>query len=167
MKKYNVYISGALTGIDDGDGLKEFYEAIALLCHQLKLKPYVPHQHTDPIKNPSITPQEVFRLDKAMVSLADLVIAYVGAPSIGVGMELAYAETLGKPIILLYEENKQISRFPRGISTILAEIKFHSFEDAMNSIRRILESKLSKSAPCIDNPRIETTTVKVPDFACK
>jgi hypothetical protein len=54
-------------------------------------------------------------------------------------MELAYAETNAIPLILLYERGKNISRFPRGIPTVISEIEFSSYEDALTQLRSILE----------------------------
>ena len=53
-------------------------------------------------------------------------------------MELAYAENNKIPIILLYETGKRISRFPRGIPTVIAEIQFNDYEDALNQLKEVL-----------------------------
>ncbi|MEJ6480315.1 XRE family transcriptional regulator [Nostoc punctiforme UO1] len=135
---YNIYISGALT---DGENLLEckvLYEKIGLLCEEIGLQAYIPHKQTDPVNNPDISPREVFDQDKHQVSNSDLVIAYLGSRSFGVGMELAFAETNKIPIILLYETGKRISRFPRGIPTVIAEIQFYDHEDALNQLKNIL-----------------------------
>lgn len=134
------YISGALTGIENAETIKSFYESIGLLCEELGFKSYVPHLHTDPIKNPDVTPQQVFETDKHQVTNSDLVIAYLGYPSLGVGMELAFAEMEDIPVILIYEKNKSISRFPRGIPTKIAEIQFTNYEDALEQLRKVLKS---------------------------
>ncbi len=134
-----VYISGALTGITNSEEIKAFYEAIGSLCEELGFQSYVPHLHTDPINNPHVTPQQVFETDKHQVTSSDLVIAYLGCPSFGVGMELAFAEIRGIPVILLYEQDKKVSRFPRGIPTKIAEIQFKDYEDALVQLRKILE----------------------------
>lgn len=135
---YKVYISGSLTGVENSARLKAFYEAIGSICEELKLQPYVPHLTTDPTSNPDITPHEVFQTDKSQVTQADLVIAYIGLPSLGVGMELAYAEMFSIPIILLYETGRYISRFPRGIPNILVELRFISYEDALDQLKGFL-----------------------------
>jgi 2'-deoxynucleoside 5'-phosphate N-hydrolase len=135
---YNIYVSGALTGVDNPLEIKDFYESIGVLCQTIGLRCYVPHVNTDPIDNPDITPQQVFETDKFEVSQADLVIAYVGIPSLGVGMELAYAEIQETPIVILYEKGKKISRFPRGIPTIIAELQFTGYEDALEQLKSIL-----------------------------
>ena len=151
--KNRVYISGALTGIENPAATKSFYETIGLLCEQIGLQAYVPHIKTDPINNPDVSPRQVFETDKAQISKSDLVIAYLGYPSFGVGMELAYADTNSIPLILLYEKGKAISRFPRGIPTVYAEIQFSDCEDAIDRLRSVLEQwkgqhvKRSFSAP--------------------
>lgn len=135
---YKVYISGALTGVEQLAQLKAFYEAIGSICAELNLQAYIPHLTTDPIGNPDITPEVVFQTDKYRVKQADLVITYIGLPSLGVGMELAYAEMQGIPIIILYEQGKTVSRFPRGIPTIISELQFTSYEDALEQLRSAL-----------------------------
>lgn len=144
----DIYISGALTGIEKPVELKAFYESIGSLCENMGFQAYVPHLNTDPINNPDVTPHQVFETDKHLVSTSDLVIAYLGFPSFGVGMELAYAETNGIPIILLYEKGKSVSRFPRGIPTVISEIQFSSYEDALTQLKGILERwKLQQLQP--------------------
>lgn len=138
-KESRIYISGALTGIENAAVIKAFYEAIGSLCQEIGFNVYVPHLSTDPINNPDVSPRLVFETDKHQVSTSDLVIAYLGFPSFGVGMELAYAETNAIPIIFLYERGKGISRFPRGIPTVICEIQFNDYEDALTQLKSILE----------------------------
>ena len=135
---YKIYVSGALTNVENPIETKALYEKIGLVCEKVGLQAYVPHLHTDPVNNPDITPREVFDKDKYEVSISDLVIAYLGSLSFGVGMELAYAENSKIPIILLYETGKRISRFPRGIPTVIAEIQFNDYEDALNQLKEVL-----------------------------
>lgn len=137
--KIHIYISGALTGIANPVEIKAFYETIGSLCKEIGFEAYVPHLKTDPTNNPDVSPREVFETDKNQVSSSDLVVAYLGIPSFGVGMELAYAEINNIPLILLYERGKNISRFPRGIPTVISEIQFSSYDDALARLRTILE----------------------------
>lgn len=137
MKK--LYISGALTGIEKPAEIKAFYESIALIAEEIGFHAYVPHVNTDPINNPDVSPRQVFETDKNQVSASDLVIAYVGYPSLGVGMELAYAEINSIPTILLYEKGKVISRFPRGIPTVISEIQFNEYKDALTQLKSVLQ----------------------------
>lgn len=134
----SVYVSGALTGVDKLDELKRFYEAIGRVCNEVGWEAYVPHLRTDPVSNPDISPEQVFLTDKQHVLASDLLIAYIGVPSTGVGMELAYADVSDIPIVLLYEDGKTVSRFPRGIPNIIAEIVFQDYEHALAQIKTIL-----------------------------
>jgi hypothetical protein len=139
---YKIYLSGALTGISQPEKVKQFYEGIGLVCTNLNLIPYIPHTVSDPILNHDLHPTEVFELDKNRVIQSDLVIAYLGLPSLGVGMELAYAESYSIPIILLYEDGKLISRLARGIPTIIAEICFKGKKDAFDKLEIVLRDFL-------------------------
>lgn len=133
------YISGALSNLANPDEVKGFYEAIAEVCSRYGLTPHVPHLYTDPVANPDISPREVFENDKSLVMSSDLVIAYVGIPSIGVGMELAYADISGRATILLYEQGRYVSRFPRGMPNLVAEIQFTDYQDALIKLGTYLE----------------------------
>jgi len=119
--------------------VKAFYEAIGLICEKMGLQVYVPHLYSDPDRHPDLNPRQVFEIDKHQVSTSDLVIAYIGIPSLGVGMELAYAETNNIPIILLYERGKHISRLPRGIPSVICEIQFNDYEDALAQLKSVLD----------------------------
>jgi len=139
MIEKRVYISGALTGVESISSVKKFYEDIGETCRGVGLIPYIPHINTDPIINSDIPPSEVFKIDKGQVVTSDLVIAYIGYPSLGVGMEVAYAETNNIPVILLYESSKTISRFPRGIPNLYSEIQFDNFSEAIIKLRVTLD----------------------------
>ncbi len=134
-KRPLVYISGALTGLENPDNQKRFYERIASLCEEIGLEAYLPHKHTDPVNHPYISPQEVFERDRRAVRKADLVIAYVGIPSLGVGMELAYAEVFDIPVILLAEEDRKISRFVLGIPNVKGVVRFKTREEALEKLK--------------------------------
>ena len=122
MKMYKIYVSGALTDVENPIETKALYEKIGLVCEEIGFQSYVPHLHTDPVNNPDITPREVFDKDKHQVSISDLVIAYLGSLSFGVGMELG----------------KRISRFPLGIPSVIAIIQFNDHEDALNQLKTVL-----------------------------
>jgi nucleoside 2-deoxyribosyltransferase len=146
MRKAKVYVSGALTGIKNSSVIKAFYQDISLVCEEMGLQAYVPHLNTDPIDNPDVSPRQVFELDKHQVSTSDLVIAYLGYPAFGVGMELAYAEINAIPIILLYEKDKHVSRFPRGIPTVFFEIQFKDYEHALAQLKSVLDQWIGQQS---------------------
>lgn len=103
-KQRKAYISGSLTGVDNSTllKLKRFYEDIADLCREFDINPYVPHLKSDPITHPDLSPSEVYEMDRKEVLGSDIVIAYVGIPSFGVGIEIEIARENNIPVILIY-----------------------------------------------------------------
>lgn len=139
-KKLRVYVSGALTGVPEPEILKGFYEAIAEACEKADFEPYVPHLVSDPIQNPDMTPREVYELDKEQVTRADLVIAYVGEPSLGVGSEIEIARQNGISVILMMKEGVRVSRMARGNPAVTAELRFKGYEDGVRKLTEFLSS---------------------------
>ena len=50
----------------------------------------------------NVTDEEIFLRDVAWLGEADVLVAEVTAPSLGVGYEIGIAEALGKPVLCLY-----------------------------------------------------------------
>lgn len=140
MSDVKVYISGALTNAPNLKELRSFYEDIGALCRELAMEPYLPHKFSDPELNPDLSPRQVYEQDKKRVLSSDLVIAYVGVPSLGVGMEIAYADEHDIPVILVYPEGARVSRLVRGLPSriLIDEVRFTSKEEALSQIRKIL-----------------------------
>ena len=141
---YRAYISGALTNVENAEEIRSFYEAIGAICNRIGIEPYLPHKHSDPFLNPQMSPEEVYRRDKTMVTSADVLIAYVGIPSIGVGMEVAYAEEYRIPIVLLWEKSRRVSRLVRGLPSqaLIAKIVFGEINEGLAALQKVLEEWL-------------------------
>lgn len=98
----NIYFAGAIRGGRDD---KELY--FELIQH-LKNYGIVLSEHIfldaqlEQEKNSSITSQEIYERDMQWVQQADVVVADVTMPSLGVGYELASAEHLGTPTLCLF-----------------------------------------------------------------
>ena len=100
-KPYNIYFSGSISG---GRQDADIYRHIIL-----HLKRYG-RVLTDHIGDPELTsggePQisdiNVFQRDMAWIDQADVFVAEVTNPSLGVGYELAQAEQRGKPVLCLF-----------------------------------------------------------------
>jgi len=120
--------------------LKKFYEDIGAICRQFDMNPYIPHQHTDPERHPNITPRQVFERDYKQILKSDLIIAYVGMPSLGVGSEIMMSAEEGNiPIILLHEKGRKVSRMARGHPAVIDEIAFTDYSDALSQLQRRLK----------------------------
>ncbi|MFH1582949.1 MAG: XRE family transcriptional regulator [Candidatus Falkowbacteria bacterium] len=140
-KKINkIYVAGALTYANDK--LKETYLKIAEICKIICDDIYVPHaQGTDPINHPYITPAEVWRRDERAVSSSNLIIAYVGEPSLGTGGELEIARYNKIDIILWWFKGQKVSRLPRGNPAVIAQIEADNENELYEKLNFILKDK--------------------------
>ena len=137
------YISGPLTSTarSQKTDLRHFYEQIAEACRHHGLDVYLPHLHTDPAKFPKLTPSEVYHKNSQEIKKAEMLIAYVGEPSLGVGSELELVNQNNIGIILLYEKGNRISRHARGIPSISKELQFSTKKDCLNKLSRYLSKQ--------------------------
>jgi nucleoside 2-deoxyribosyltransferase len=110
-----VYISGPLHAVDDRDELRKFYEFVADICRDCGFYPYMPHTNTDPVEHQHLTSADVFSRDLEALRVADVIIAYIGRPSSGVGAELGIAFNNDKIIIAILREGEAPSRFLLGM----------------------------------------------------
>lgn len=110
-----VYVSGALSAAADLDAARRLYERIADTCVTAGMQAFLPHLSNDPEHHPEVDADEVFRRDLKALSAADLVVAYLGIASTGVGAELAIAADLGIPILAIYSNGDRVSRFVLGL----------------------------------------------------
>ena len=111
---YKIYFSGSITG---GRGDSELYSQIIG-----RLKKYG-SVLTDHIGDPNLTDggeadltdENVYLRDMAWVRQADVFIAEVSNPSLGVGYEIARAEQRRRPVLCLFRTGKM-----RRLSAMIA-----------------------------------------------
>jgi len=140
------YISGALSGVDDLEARKRLYERMAKICGQVGIDAYVPHLGgTDPATNPEVAPREVYERDMRHVDAADVVVAYVGERSLGVGAEIERAAANGADVVLLYEADRTVSRLIRGCPAVRAAIAFRGEDDALARLETELRCWIASS----------------------
>jgi nucleoside 2-deoxyribosyltransferase len=86
-----------------------------------------------------ITDLEIFERDMSWVREADIVVAEVTTPSLGVGYEIGQAESMNKPIICLYRktEGKRLSAMISGNSNVRI-FEYSSLEDLVNIFKNNL-----------------------------
>jgi hypothetical protein len=60
--------------------------------------------------DPNLTPRHIWQRDTDWLQEADAMIAEVSQPSLGVGYEIALAETMKKPVLVLFYK-KSMKRF--------------------------------------------------------
>jgi nucleoside 2-deoxyribosyltransferase len=113
-----VYVSGPLHGSRDLRVARDLYDSIALELRECGHEPYVPHHSTDPQLASELTSEEVCRRDLKALSECDAIVAHIGAPSTGVGAEIAIALQQGMSVLGIRREHETASRFAEGLIEI-------------------------------------------------
>jgi nucleoside 2-deoxyribosyltransferase len=91
-----------------------------------------------------VDPVEIFNRDMDWLRTSDAVVAEVSTPSHGVGYEIAYALTLGKPVLCLYQAGKKVSKIITGNTTPGLSVRhYRSTEEGLTCLTEFL-SELSK-----------------------
>jgi 2'-deoxynucleoside 5'-phosphate N-hydrolase len=139
-KKFGkIYISGALTHA--GEKQRKIYEEIGKISEAFSLIVYIPHlKGTDPLKDAEKSPFEVWKKDHYEVASSDLIIAYVGEPSLGVGGELEIARVTHTEIILWWFKGQKVSRMARGNPYAKIQIEARDEEDLFKKIKSALDN---------------------------
>lgn len=135
-----IYIAGALTHA--GDKQKKIYEQLARICSTFfpDTKTYVPHLNgTDPVLHPGVTPQDVWKIDYDEVTSSDILLAFVGEPSLGTGAELEISRISGKKIILWSFKGQKVSRMALGNPAVSARIEADDENDLFVKIEKVLK----------------------------
>ncbi|HOV06381.1 MAG TPA: nucleoside 2-deoxyribosyltransferase [Anaerolineaceae bacterium] len=139
-----IYFSCSITG---GRAEEATYQAIV---RELESEGHeVPTAH---LSSPNVMEMEkivnavdIFTRDMAWLRECDAVVAEVSSPSHGVGYEIAYGLSLGKPVFCCYRKDRRVSKIITGNTT--PGIKVLSYEtdaEAVNLVRNYLLS-LEKS----------------------
>lgn len=61
-----------------------------------------------------VVPNEIYQRDIAWIDACDAIVAEVSTPSHGVGYEIAYALSIGKPVFCCYREGVGVSKMLTG-----------------------------------------------------
>ncbi|AKP66292.1 nucleoside 2-deoxyribosyltransferase [Companilactobacillus ginsenosidimutans] len=87
-----------------------------------------------------LSDKEIRDRDIAWLEEADVMVADTTNPSLGVGYELAYAEKLHKPVVILHNDDKShLSAMISGSDYFLDINNYSTYHDAI----QILDSKFS------------------------
>ncbi len=137
----SIYVSGGLTNLPDDvrDGHKAWYERIGAAAEELGVRAYVPHLHSDPERHAHFSPREVYDMDVAQVRAADAVVADVTYPSLGTGGGLDVAHAAGKPIILVSKKDSRVTRYTRGIPSVVYHIEYETEADGLRQLQNVLK----------------------------
>jgi nucleoside 2-deoxyribosyltransferase len=109
----NIYFACSITG---GRELESFYQEFVTA---LEAKGHIiPTSHlasSEIVKGERLlVPTDVYERDVKWIRECDALIAEVSVPSHGVGYEIGYALTCGKPVLCLFQEGRRVSKMITG-----------------------------------------------------
>jgi deoxycytidylate deaminase len=133
----NIYLSCGLTNTPAS--ARDLYDLLKHGASEVGVEMYCPHEHTDPLKATAHSPQEIYELDKKRVQESGAVVAVVTWPSLGVGIELEWAASSKKPIVLLNEKGALVSRAALGLPSIVYHIEYENADAAKRQLKNVLK----------------------------
>lgn len=138
------YLATALTGLAARERKRVFQvsDIAAEACAKFDISLYEPRNATDPVHNPEIPDQEVFRLDRQHVTRSDLLIYLADFPSTGAGQELVFACEALIPIIVMASAETRVSRMVTGIPGSIFQVRYRSLEDLYRQLAAQLKDLL-------------------------
>ena len=127
----NIYFACSITG---GRDFEPVYQAIiAALLADGHTIPTAHLADSGVITLEAIaSPRAVYERDIAWISKCEALVAEVSTPSHGVGYEVAYALSIGKPVLCLYQAGQPISKMLTGNSH--TRIQVNSYQNTDNAI---------------------------------
>ena len=140
-----IFFAGPLTDLVNPDQTKAFYKKMAEVAQANGFDYYWAFMRgTDPELNPEVLPARVFQIDTYELEESDVMIAYVGEPSVGTGEEIEYAREHRIPAYLMFEKGKHISRMLLGTPNVKGTIEFTDEADALSQLAALLKTLQTK-----------------------
>lgn len=135
-----VYVAGPLTDPAGFQEKSKLYDLVVQVCKQNSFLPRAPHieKRKRDITKQVVYPAMIFKWDYDCLRQVDLVVAYVGIPSIGVGMELGLAVEWSIPVITFCENNIEVSPMVLGHPTLIRHIQFMTEKELMEKLNTTL-----------------------------
>ena len=85
---------------------------------------------------------DVYERDMAWISACDALVAEVSTPSHGVGYEVAYALSIAKPVLCIYQAGQPVSKMLTGNSHPLIQVNlYQNKSDAISIVRSFLSQR--------------------------
>ncbi len=141
-----IFFAGPLTDLRNPTKTKLFYKNLAAVADRNKVSYFWAFLNgTDPIANPDVPAAHVYEVDKMQLEKSDVMVAYVGEPSTGTGIEIEIAKNRGIPVYIVYEKGQRVSRMLRGCPAVKGEIVFKTENDALAQFDRLLKTLISSS----------------------
>lgn len=128
--RMNIYFACSITG---GREFEPVYQAIVAALEAERHVIPTSHLASSEVVGLEkiVSPQDVYLRDIQWINQADLVIAEVSTPSHGVGYEIAYALSIGKPVLCCYQQGQAVSKMITGNTNANIQVQtYHTKEEA-------------------------------------
>jgi len=137
----NIYFACSITGGRDFEPVYQRITAELLAgghevptAHLAERRVKELEKHADPV--------EIYERDTGWIRACDALVAEVSTPSHGVGYEVAYALSLGKPVLCVFRQGMPLSKMLSGNSHPSISVKsYRDPEEAIAIIRRFLQGQ--------------------------
>lgn len=106
IKTMKIYFAGSIRGGRD-DQENYFFIINELRNFGQVLTEYIGKKEIHEMDEDNLTDNDIFERDVKWIKESDVIVAEVTNPSLGVGFELGFAESLNKKIICLFRENSE------------------------------------------------------------
>jgi nucleoside 2-deoxyribosyltransferase len=133
----NIYFAGSIRGgRDDADFQGEIVRLLSRYG-EVATEHIGKKELTDSGEN--LSDEEIYERDMGWLAQADVVVAEVTTPFLGVGYEVARAETMEKPVLCLYrpEAGRRLSAMLAGNANIRVEA-YETLEDLAETLDNFL-----------------------------
>lgn len=135
-----IFFAGPLTTLKNYKKTRRFYQKLARTAKECGYDYFWAFLcGTDPNRERKIPAHEVYKRDTKELLKSDIMVAYIGEPSTGTGVEIEFAKTHNKPVVLLYEKRNWTSRMARGCPSVKKEIIFSSQRHACIQFKSYLQ----------------------------
>lgn len=125
----NIYFAGSIRG---GREYAELYDNIIRLLSRYGTvaTEHIGKKDLMEEGEAALSDEEIYERDMSWLAASDVVVAEVTIPSLGVGYEIARAETMEKPVLCLYQaaSGQRLSAMIAGNPGIQTE-HYENFED--------------------------------------
>ena len=140
-----IYFAGSIRG---GTEDQHLYRALIekLRAFGQVLTEHVGNAKLTNLGETALSDDGIFQRDVSWIHEADVIVAEVSKPSLGVGYEIGLAESLGKPVICLYRDTGEgrLSAMIAGNSKLMVHV-YKDVEGAVSCVEDFLQSRVRQS----------------------
>ena len=130
-RNLKIYFGGSIKGgrskVEDYKKIVDYLKTIGTVLDEHVADPNLQSS------GESITPTELYNRDVSWINECDILIAEVTVPSLGVGYEIGYAESLNKRIICLYQNDESISAMIKG-NNYITHISYDDVDELLTKL---------------------------------